>query len=154
MLRNVPTWVVAATLFGMIAVIGVSLPGAPTQAIAQNAPASGRATGLGAPAEAAWRSGGPFGGIAQALALSPDFASDGLAFAGGWRVGLAGIAGGYGIVRTTDGGATWTPLFASPPWTQIAVFDLAISPAFSSDQMSFAATDTVLLRTNNRVNTW
>ncbi|MBC8450318.1 MAG: hypothetical protein H8D78_21500, partial [Chloroflexi bacterium] len=101
-----------------------------------------------------WRSGGPYGGDVQALALSPDFGSDGLALAGGWRPGMGGIGGGYGVARTTDGGATWTPLFSGPPWDHLAVFDLAISSAFVADGTAFAATEAGLLRSSDRGNTW
>jgi hypothetical protein len=66
-------------------------------------------------ADGIWRSGGPYGGNVQALALSPAFASDGLALAGGWRLGRDGFMGGYGIARTTDWGATWAPVFAGSP---------------------------------------
>jgi hypothetical protein len=59
-----------------------------------------------AASEITWSSGGPYGGDAQALALSPEFDVDGLALSGGWRQGQDGPTGGYGIVRTTDAGKT------------------------------------------------
>ncbi|MEJ5197349.1 MAG: hypothetical protein WHX53_00355, partial [Anaerolineae bacterium] len=139
----------------MLALIGVALPDEPARAVAPAARPADRAPAAGsAPADAAWRSGGPYGGLVRALALSPDFANDGLAFAGGWRVGLAGSTTGYGIVRTNDFGQTWTPVFHSAPWTQLAVFDLVTSPTFDTDGTAFAATDGGLLRTHNRGNTW
>ena len=58
-----------------------------------------------------------------------------------------GRTGGYGIVRTIDRGATWEPVFAAPPWSQLAVMDLAISPGFDADATAYAATETGLLRT-------
>jgi YVTN family beta-propeller protein len=151
MARKASVWAVLATLFSVIAVIGVSLPGTTAQAGARHDRAP---SAMAAAAGDGWRSGGPFGGIAQALALSPDFASDGLAFAGGWRDGPNGMTGGYGIVKTTDRGATWAPVFTDPPWTQLAVLDLALSPGFTADGMAFAATDSGLLRTRNRGATW
>ncbi|MDQ1300198.1 MAG: hypothetical protein QG637_115, partial [Chloroflexota bacterium] len=155
MARRVPVWAVVAAVFSVIAVIGVSLPGMAAQAGAQQAKAlDGASSVMSVAAGDGWRSGGPFGGIAQALALSPDFASDGLAFAGGWRDGPNGMTSGYGIVRTTDRGATWASVFTGPPWTQLATLDLAISPDFTADGMAFAATDSGLLRTRNRGATW
>jgi YVTN family beta-propeller protein len=151
MARRAPVWIVLATLFSVIAVIGVSLPGTTAQASARRDRVS---SAMAAAVGDGWRSGGPFGGVAQALALSPDFASDGLAFAGGWREGSNGMAGGYGIVRTVDRGLTWTSVFTSTPWTQLAVLDLAISPGFATDGMAFAATDSGLLRTRDRGATW
>jgi YVTN family beta-propeller protein len=101
-----------------------------------------------------WRSGGPYGGDVQALALSPDFGHDGLALAGGWRTGWSGYAGGYGFARTTDAGATWALVFDGPPWAELAVFDLAISPGFIADSTAFAATAAGVLRSTDRGVTW
>ncbi|PKO23699.1 MAG: hypothetical protein CVU38_02680 [Chloroflexi bacterium HGW-Chloroflexi-1] len=103
-----------------------------------------------------WRSGGPYGGDVQALALSPAFASDGLALAGGWRLGAySGLYSGYGIARTTDAGASWAVVTSDPPWpTALAVFDLAISPGFATDNTAYAATEAGLLRSTDRGSTW
>ena len=99
---------------------------------------------------ASWRSNGPYGGNVQALALSPAFNTDGFAFAGGWLGD--GSSGGYGIMRTTDGGASWQPWGGEGQrW---AVFDLAISPGFSSDNTVYAATDVGLLRSSDRGENW
>jgi photosystem II stability/assembly factor-like uncharacterized protein len=98
-----------------------------------------------------WRSGGPYGGDVQALALSPAFATDGLALAGGAQAGPS-TAGGYGIARTTDGGATWKLLQDEQHGWR--VFDLAISPVFTTDRTAFAGTDVGLLRSTNRGDTW
>ena len=99
---------------------------------------------------AAWRSNGPYGGNVQALALSPAFNSDGYAFAGGW-LGDGGT-GGYGIMRTTDGGASWQPWGGEGQrW---AVFDLAISPGFASDHTVYAGKEVGLSRSTDRGETW
>ena len=103
----------------------------------------------GGPAEpGAWRSSGPRGGRAQALAVSPGFASDGVAFAGTWLWGGAGGESGPGILRSTDGGQTW---HASANGTEgvfgpagvyysSAVHAYGFSPDFAADRTLFAAT--------------
>ena len=153
MARRVSVWAIAAIVLTILAVVGVILPGATTTATAQQAAPSTTALERFA-SSPNWRSGGPFGGGAQSLVLSPDFATDGRAFAGGWRLGQNGVTGGYGIVRTTDHGATWLPVFSGPPWSQLAVMDLAVSPAFGTDAIAFAATESGLLRTRNHGATW
>ncbi len=99
-----------------------------------------------------WRSGGPYGGEVRALAMSPAFRTDGFALAGGWRQGRYGITGGYGIARTTDGGATWQLL--GEEGHRWPVFDLAISPAFASDGTAYAGTEVGLLRSTDRGDNW
>ncbi len=114
-------------------------------------PSGAEAASLGDPG-AAWRSGGPYGGSVQALTLSPAFAADGLALAGGWRTGRYSITDGYGIARTTDSGATWQLLQDDQhAW---AVFDLAISPNFAADGTAFAGTEVGLLSSTDRGDTW
>ena len=62
------------------------------------------------------------------------------------------MLGGYGIARTTDRGATWKLLQDEQrPW---AVFDLAISPAFTTDRTAFAGSEVGLLRSTDRGDTW
>ncbi|MGQ9491591.1 MAG: hypothetical protein ACUVS6_13020 [Anaerolineae bacterium] len=99
-----------------------------------------------------WRSGGPYGGEVRALAISPAFRTDGFALAGGWRQGHYGITGGYGIARTTDGGASWQLL--QDEQHRWPVFDLAISPGFSADGTAYAGTEVGLLRTTDRGDNW
>ena len=99
-----------------------------------------------------WRSGGPYGGEVRALAISPSFRTDGYALAGGWRQGHYGVTGGYGIARTTDGGATWQLL--QDEGHHWPVFDLAISPDFSADGTAYAGTEVGLLRTTDRGENW
>jgi hypothetical protein len=49
----------------------------------------------------AWESHGPRGGMAQAMAVSPYFAQDGVAFAGEWRDGRHGDQTGLGFFKST-----------------------------------------------------
>lgn len=149
---SVPTFLLcillATTWFalpGSAATLPVPLSRAPQLVGAQNLFAS-RAE------DASWRTGGPYGGDVQALALAPDFTTSGIAFAGGWRQGHYGITGGYGIARTTDRGVTWNLLGdAQHQWP---VFDAAISPAFAADHVVYAGTDVGLLRSTDRGNSW
>jgi len=136
-------WIALAALLCVVSISWSALAGSAS-------PAS-RGSAEGTPD---WRSDGPYGGDAQALALSPDFATDGLAFAGGWRTGRRGVAGGYGIVRTTDHGAIWSPVFFGPPHDDIGVFDLVVSPAFATDAAVFGATEHGILRSTDRGINW
>lgn len=137
---------------GAIAFCLVLAAGAPALSLAA-APANRAAQPAGPAAlTAGWRSGGPYGGDVRALALSPEFASDGFALAGGWRTGRYGFTGGYGIARTTDGGVTWQA--APDEQHRWPVFDLAISPAVAADGTVYAATGMGLLRSTDRGVTW
>ncbi|RME80571.1 MAG: hypothetical protein D6775_15830, partial [Caldilineae bacterium] len=73
---------------------------------------------------------GPRGGPAQAIALSPAFATDALVFAGGGRDYVKGAWAGQGIFRSSDGGATWSARLGPGNG---AVFDIAFSPNWSQD---------------------
>ncbi len=141
-------WIILATIFYLaLAFGGVTLVNAAGSQVAAQAPiATPTAAGGGG-----WRSGGPYGGDVQALALSPAFTTDGLALAGGGQVGPA-MPGGYGIARTTDGGATWKLL--QDEQHRWAVYDLAISRDFTVDKTAFAGTEVGLLRSTNRGDTW
>ncbi len=79
----------------------------------------------------------------SALALSPSFATDGIAFAGTVQ---------DGIFRSTDSGALWHG------WNfgllDLNVLALAISPAFEQDETIFAATTTALFRSKNGGRAW
>src|SRR3990172_6817180 len=70
---------------------------------------------------------GPTGGSVSALAISPDYAYDHTAYAG---------LRGKGIYRTDDGGLSWK-LTSPDDWV---IVDLAISPAYATDQALFAVT--------------
>ena len=152
MTDRAPLWVVTAVLLCvMLMSLGAAAGSAATASLTPQLEAL---TGPRAftSTDGAWRSGGPYGGDVQALALSPAFATDGFALAGGWRSGRYGPTGGYGIARTTDGGATWTALQDSDhKWD---VFDLALSPAFAADRTAFAGTNVGLLRSTDRGDNW
>ena len=154
MTHKAPMWAVMAGLLAILSVGALGLPGPLTTAAPLDQPSGVTAPQTQPASSGDWRSTGPYGGVARALALSPNFANDGLALAGGWKTGRLGRTGGYGIVRTTDGGATWEPVFAAPPWSQLAVMDLAISPGFDADATAYAATETGLLRSGNRGVSW
>ena len=154
MTLKTPIWAVMAGLLVILSFGALWLPGPLTTAAPLDQPRAATAPQAQPAGSGDWRSTGPYGGVARALALSPNFANDGLALAGGWKTGRLGRTGGYGIVRTTDGGATWEPVFAAPPWSQLAVMDLAISPGFDADATAYAATEAGLLRSGNRGLTW
>ncbi len=154
MTLKTPIWAVMAGLLVILSFGALWLPGPLTTAAPLDQPRAATAPQAQPAGSGDWRSTGPYGGVARALALSPNFANDGLALAGGWKTGRLGRTGGYGIVRTTDGGVTWEPVFAAPPWSQLAVMDLAISPGFDADATAYAATETGLLRSGSRGMTW
>jgi len=81
-------------------------------------------------------------GIAD-LAFSPDFATDGTAFA---------ATLGEGVWRTTDGGFVWSP--ASSGLGSLVVRDLAPSPDFGTDGTALAATDAGVFVTTDGGDTW
>jgi photosystem II stability/assembly factor-like uncharacterized protein len=106
-----------------------------------------------------WIDLGPRGGMAQALAISPDFANDGVVLAGEHQTLRHPINQcGFGIRRSTDGGLSWHPTTIAPPDvaldTTLALHDFAFSPAFAADEIVFAATWTGLLRSSDRGQSW
>ncbi len=82
------------------------------------------------------------------LAVSPNFAADQTLMGGKW------ISSVYNIVRSTDGGETWQPVWANPPQ------DLAVrfSPEFANDQTVYIASSHVdqggVWRSTNGGATW
>ncbi len=97
----------------------------------------------GGPAEpGTWEGNGPRGGRALTLAVSPDFASDGLAFTGQWIQHKGGGQSGLGVFRSDDEGQTWQPSAGGTEGHaySTAVHDYAFSPEFGSDGIVFAAT--------------
>lgn len=103
-----------------------------------------------------WESSGPRGGRAEALAVSPDFSSDGVALAGTWLSSGAGGESGLGILRSTDGGLTWE---SSGNGTEdvdysSAVHAYAFSPDFGADRTVFAGTWGGLFRSTDGGLNW
>ena len=111
----------------------------------------------GGPAEpGTWTSNGPRGGRADALAVSPQFASDGLVLAGTGTMGRFGTGWGLGVFRSTDGAQTWQPtsLDASSSASSSAIYDLAFSPTYASDGTVFAGTWGGLFRSTDEGRNW
>ena len=89
-----------------------------------------------------WTSTGPRGGKANALAVSPDFANDGVAFSGEWLTSFRSTETGLGIIRSENGGRSWHVADEGTEDVDYgsAVHDYAFSPTFAADQTVFAAT--------------
>ncbi len=104
-----------------------------------------------------WDRGGPRGGRADALALSPDFANDGIVLTGevNW---IRLIDYGRGLFKSSDGGETWKPVGVSgmqPPASGgEAVHGYAFSPGFATDKTVYAATSRGLYQSSDRGDTW
>jgi photosystem II stability/assembly factor-like uncharacterized protein len=104
-----------------------------------------------------WDSTGPRGGGADALALSPNFANDGIALTGevNW---IRLIDYGRGLFKSSDWGQTWrsvSPSLGDPPTLGgEAVHGYAFSPAFATDRMVFAATSHGLYKSTDGGDTW
>lgn len=103
-----------------------------------------------------WRSGGPRGGKAHTLAVSPTFAHDGIAFGGEWLNNLQSTESGLGIIKSSDGGQTWYRSDAGTEgvYYSSAVHDYAFSPAFDTDETVFAATWGGLFKSQDQGKTW
>jgi photosystem II stability/assembly factor-like uncharacterized protein len=96
-----------------------------------------------------WRSSGPKGGKADALAVSPDFANDGVAFSGEAYTSYRGGESGSGVVKSTDFGQNWAVSAAGTENYDYstAIHDYAVSPGFAADQTVFVADQTVFVAT-------
>jgi photosystem II stability/assembly factor-like uncharacterized protein len=137
-------------LFGLSLILMLALLGSPppTAAGSHSSPSPG-----------GWVNLGLRGGMVLALALSPDFASDGLVLAGEHQTLRHPInQSGLGIRRSTDGGLTWHPTTIAPPSaalsTTLALHDLAFSPDFAADEIAFAATWSGLFRSDDGGQSW
>ncbi|MBC8449546.1 MAG: hypothetical protein H8D78_17505, partial [Chloroflexi bacterium] len=75
---------------------------------------------------------GPRGGSVAAVAVSPTFPSDRIAFAGVRE---------YGVYRSTSGGWDWERVTPDEERSGWAIGDLAVSPAFATDETLFVLTD-------------
>ena len=68
-------------------------------------------------------------GSSLTAAVSPGFASDRTLFAGGYNLNMGEL--GDGVLRSTDGGDTWQPVWDG--LSDLAVQSLALSPEYGSD---------------------
>jgi photosystem II stability/assembly factor-like uncharacterized protein len=104
----------------------------------------------------AWNSSGPRGGKANALAVSPNFANDGVVFSGEWFTSFRSTGTGSGIVKSSDFGQTWQPSATGTAgfYYASAIHDYAFSPEFATDQTVFAATWSGLFRSADGGATW
>ena len=83
--------------------------------------------------------------ITYALAASPNFAQDGICFAGR----------ASGLYRSDDGGHTWRLTYKSlRPEAPLATLAVAVSPNFASDQSVFAGAAGGILRSFDAGQSW
>jgi len=103
-----------------------------------------------------WVTGGPRGGRANALAVSPNFANDSLALTGEWMQGRYGDQSGLGIFKSTDGGQNWRPVISDAQNSAYyaAVHAFAFSPGFVADQTVFAGTGGGLFKSSDGGESW
>jgi photosystem II stability/assembly factor-like uncharacterized protein len=119
-------------------------------------PSARGADGGYAPEPGRWYRFGPRGGKADALAVSPHFAADGLAFAGEWLTSFRSTETGLGLFRSRDAGRNWELAMGGVtelPYAS-AVHDYAFSPHFGGDDTVFAATWGGLLRSTDGGDLW
>lgn len=82
----------------------------------------------------------------RTVGISPGFAQDGLALAGGFQTGL---------LRSTDGGATWRRDGAGLSGRDHFILDVAFSPAYATDTLILVGANTAgLLRSSDGGNSW
>lgn len=103
-----------------------------------------------------WTTTGPQGGRADALAVSPTFADDGVVFSGEWLTSFRSTESGLGIIRSQDGGRNWHVAASGTEDVDYssAVHDFAFSPAFAGDQTVFAATWGGLFKSPDGGDSW
>ncbi len=99
-----------------------------------------------------WHSSGPRGGRANALAVSPNLAQDGLVLAGANWTNFQGAAWGLGVRKSTDYAQTWQESSTGMAgYSNVSgIFDYA----FADDQTVFAATWGGLFRSDDAGDTW
>lgn len=99
-----------------------------------------------------WHSSGPRSGMANALAVSPNLAQDGLVLAGGHWTNYQGSSWGLGVRKSTDYGQTWQESSTGMAgyYNASGIFDYA----FADDQTVFAATWAGLYRSDDAGHTW
>lgn len=84
------------------------------------------------------------------VAVSPNFAQDHTVFAATGTLTIK--IGIFLLLKSTDGGATWSPVANLPGNARMAV--IAFSPAYSQDQTIFIAGASGLFRSANQGATW
>lgn len=102
-----------------------------------------------------WTFQGPEGGGADALAVSPEFSTDGVAF-GGNVYYIRAVKTGLGLFKSTDGGQSWT-LSATTLETDTVISGVdavAFSPEFAVDQTVFAGASSGLFKSTDGGSTW
>jgi len=96
-----------------------------------------------------WSTNGPYGGMANAIVISPNFISDRTAFA---------AIGGCGVYKTGDSGANWSaassglPTDASGDYLQVAC--LAVSPSYATDHTVYAGTTGGVFKSIDGCDSW
>ncbi len=102
-----------------------------------------------------WTAFGPQSGYVQALAVSPDYAGGGVILAGGYHWLPTNAYVGQGIFHSHNGGLDWHSANNGLMESESkAIFDIAFSPDFATDDTVFAATGGGLFRSQDRGNTW
>ena len=94
-------------------------------------------------ADGSWESIGPTGGFAWALIASPAYGTDSTVFAG---------TDGRGVLRSSDGGATWRRI--NSPGLGRIIATMAASPAYETDGTLFAGGPTGVYRSTDRGDSW
>ena len=104
-----------------------------------------------------WTGNGPWGGRAGLLAISPNFANDGIVFSGEVNM-LRASEYGPGLFKSSDGAQTWRSVSQSSDGATAmggeAVHAYTFSPNFAADHLVFASTSRGLYQSINSGDTW
>jgi photosystem II stability/assembly factor-like uncharacterized protein len=104
-----------------------------------------------------WTGNGPWGGRAGLLAISPNFANDGIVFSGEVNM-LRASEYGPGLFKSSDGAQTWRSVSQSANGSIAmggeAVHAYTFSPDFAADHLVFASTSRGLYQSINSGDTW
>jgi photosystem II stability/assembly factor-like uncharacterized protein len=104
-----------------------------------------------------WTGNGPWGGRAGLLAISPNFANDGIVFSGEVNM-LRASEYGPGLFKSSDGAQTWRSVSQSADGSIAmggeAVHAYTFSPNFAADHLVFASTSRGLYQSINSGDTW
>jgi photosystem II stability/assembly factor-like uncharacterized protein len=105
----------------------------------------------------AWQGNGPWGGRAGLLAISPNFANDGIVFSGEVNM-IRASEYGPGLFKSSDGAQTWRSVSVSVDGSTVmggeAVHAYTFSPNFATDHLVFASTSRGLYQSINNGDTW